>query len=132
MKVLIIGSNPSQKSPDETPFHKSTQSRTILDKWFDGWDVEFTFTNVSSTPTDNNRPLRVSEIRDNLPALRETIDSHRDHKIVTLGKTAERALNMLELDFFAAPHPSGCNRQLNDQEFVADMLCKLRKYLSGE
>lgn len=131
MKVLLLGSNPSEASPNKQPFHPSTKSRQILDRWFDGIETEMSFINIRDEKTPNNRPLRVSEIRDALPRLREKIDGW--DKIVALGKTASKALSMLgNVDYFEAPHPSGLNRFWNCSVQSSHMIQSIRDYVNGE
>ena len=57
------------------------------------------------------------------------MDDYFDHVFVGLGKTAQKALQMANVEFFSAPHPSGQNFQLNDSEFVADFLQRLEEYI---
>lgn len=73
----------------------------------------------------------MSEIKASLDRLRRNIEVDVvPDKIVALGKTAERALQMLGIEHFAMPHPSGLNRKLNDPEYVAEKINGLREYLS--
>lgn len=128
MKILIVGSNPSRKSADLTPFHPSTKSRQVLDQWFDGVEGEFTYINVVDQPTVDNKPLKMSDIKLVIPALDHKIKSHKADRIITVGKTATKALSMTEYDFLEAPHPSGLNRKLNDETYVKNMKDTLRRY----
>lgn len=138
-RVLFIGSNPSQKSNKTVPFWHDTKSRKTLDKWLSniGIPIEYIdFLNVSNKPTLNNRPLKTTEIHSCLQRLENDIVKHvRPDFIITLGKTAEKALVMMKLhetgyDFFAMPHPSGLNRQLNDPKFIEEKIKGLIEYMS--
>ena len=133
-KVLFVGSNPSQKSNSVTPFWHDAKSTKILSTWTSKLELEnviFCFANVSNFPTPDNRPLLVSEIKASLPILEHDIRFIiMPHKIVALGKTAEKALTLLRLDFYAMPHPSGLNRLLNDPAYVEEKIKGLKLYLN--
>lgn len=116
--VILVGSNPSSRSPNNTPFDPSVKSAKVLSAWIRGIDAEFLFMNVSDLKTDGNKPLSSSQIKESLPSLKEKLDSYPNARIVALGKTAEKALSALEVNFLALPHPSGMNRLLNDPETV--------------
>jgi uracil-DNA glycosylase len=132
MKILFIGSNPSAAAKTYNPFCKSTKSGQILGEWISKScpDEFHSACNISDNPTESNRPLTSKEIRDSLPRLLDKINTIRPDRIVTLGRTAERALTLLRFDFYAMPHPSGLNRQLNDPKFVEEKIKGLREYLS--
>lgn len=69
MKIMVVGSNPSNRSPDNSAFSVHTQSGKIIREWFS--DIEGVyFFNVLDEPTPNNRHLKISEIRAALPNLR--------------------------------------------------------------
>lgn len=91
------------------------------------------FENVSDQPTPGNRPLNISEIRANLQSLKMKLDLCIDNgfKIVTLGRTAEKAVKMLGMDHYSMPHPSGLNRQLNDKKFVEEKINGLKVFLES-
>jgi hypothetical protein len=127
ISVLIIGSNPSQKSPDTSAFHPSTKSRKIIDSWFKDIPVDISFTNVIDRPTEKNRPLTQNEIMSGLPALIDL--SKKYDKVVALGSSAGRAVDMGNIGHIKMPHPSGLNRQLNDGEWVRRKVLELTKYL---
>lgn len=134
MVVVFIGSNPSVKSASIIPFYRDTKSLKVIEGWFDKLGetpiTTIHFLNVSNAPTVNNRPLKVSEIKANLDNLNSDIEGLNPDKIVTLGRTAEKALTLLRREFYAMPHPSGLNRQLNDPTFVEEKISGLRVYLS--
>jgi len=130
MKVLLIGSNPSVKSPDNSEFHPDTRSRAVIDEWFkDIHDVSMSFINVVDYKKPGNKPLSVREIKESLPELKGKIEQYNEHKIVALGKTATKAMKLLTYDFLEAPHPSGLNRKLNDPEFVKSFIEDLTEYI---
>jgi uracil-DNA glycosylase len=131
MKVLFIGSNPSVKSATYNPFCPSTKSGKILNNWVNqtcsGKFVSYA--NISDNQTQANRPLSSTEIKENLPRLKDKITAINPWRIVALGKAAEKALTLLHCNFYAMPHPSGLNRQLNDPKFVEEKIKGLREYL---
>jgi uracil-DNA glycosylase len=93
--------------------------------------------NVSNQVTPGNRPLKTSEIKASLDRLERDITlGIRPDYIITLGKTAEKALVMMKLtetgyDYYAMPHPSGLNRQLNDPKFIQEKIKGLQNYLKS-
>lgn len=129
-KVLLLGSNPSEASPDISAFHSNTRSRIILDSWFSDIHANVSYANICDQRTPNNRPLRVSEIRECLPTLLDKINGF--DKIVALGKTSSKALELAKIRHFAAPHPSGLNRFWNDKVKAAHMVQSIRDYVCGE
>lgn len=137
-KVIVIGSNPSQRSASIVPFWYDAKSTKVLNKWMehvvcqhDGPVLESVhFGNVANIVTPNNRPLKVSEIKAALPRLDKLINVDvMPDKVIALGRTAEKALKMLGIEHFAMPHPSGLNRKLNDPVYVAEKLKGLSDYL---
>ena len=135
MKVIFVGSNPAWASTSSKAFDESTKSGRILRGWTSHLHGEFLFRylNVCDKPTPNNRPLKRSEIKENLPQLTKWIEASKFHstheiKLVALGKTAAIALTLLRLDFYEMPHPSGLNRLLNDPTYVADKIKGLQEY----
>lgn len=125
-KILFVGSNPSQRSKSTLPFWHDTKSMIVLDKWIDAIGCEsissLLFCNVSDLPTTNNRPLKISEIKSNLTVLQTKIEQMQPHKIIALGKTAEKALTLLHQSFYSMPHPSPVNRKLNDAKYVEEKI----------
>lgn len=131
--ILFLGSNPSQSSSSTLPFWEDSRSRKILDLWLSRIALDdrysIVFANVLDYPTDNNRPLKPSEIRSSLPELQLKISEVKPVKIVSLGKTASTALTLLRMEHFAMPHPSGLNRQLNDKNFVEEKVKGMTGYI---
>lgn len=134
--LILLGSNPSETSPDASPFHASTRSRVILDAWIDrlntlGWPLEITFLNVSNDKKSGNKPLTPAEIKAAVPALLERIKQYPDHKVVALGKAASLACKLTGVEFYEMPHPSGLNRLLNDPTYVEEKLKGLACFISN-
>lgn len=134
VNVLIVGSNPSNRSQDTSAFHLDTRSRKVLDNWFEtisreGLEIKKHFVNVTDKKTSDNRPLTKGEVEESLQTLRQKILEVGADKIVALGKTSSEALTRLEVAHHPMPHPSGLNRQLNDPNFVIQKIRGLEEYL---
>jgi uracil-DNA glycosylase len=131
--ILFLASNPSNSSSTTLPLWHDSRSRKILDQWLSKIKLDHPhsihFANVSDHPTENNRPLKMTEIRLNMDRLRSVIDDIAPTKIVALGKTANTALTLLRQNHLVMPHPSGMNRQLNDPKFVEEKIKELQSYL---
>lgn len=134
--ILFLGSNPSKSSSSTLPFWGDSKSRRILDLWLSEITLDscdsIIFANVTDRPTENNRALKMSEIRYSLLELQLKILEAGPTKIVSLGKAASTALTLLRVEHFAMPHPSGRNRQLNNKLFINLKLEQLRLYLSDQ
>ena len=131
-RVIFVGSNPSNASPDLSAFHESTKSSRILRDWIKEANVsEAVSVNVSDETTLNNRALTKSEIESLSYDLENKIRNHmtKDTKVVALGKTAAKALSFTGLKFFELPHPSGLNRLLNNQDFVKRKIQELKDFI---
>ena len=63
--------------------------------------------NVVDYTTPGNRPLKISEIKAAVPELLEKIKGYE--KIIALGNTASKALDIAGVKHFKMPHPSGRN-----------------------
>jgi uracil-DNA glycosylase len=130
MKILFVGSNPSTASPTSDPFNNATSSSRILTEWVKDLEGDKVHINVSNEKTEGNRPLKQSEIKASLGRLAEDISRIAPARIVALGKTATRALTLLQVPFFEMPHPSGMNRLLNDPKYVEEKIKRLTEFLS--
>lgn len=140
MKVLLIGSNPSQSSKSTKPFWYDSRSMKTITKWFDRMRVidpnfpaieSIHFANVANYATLNNKALTVTQIKAELPGLKDKIQEVAPDRVIALGKTAGKALGLLGIDFFDMPHPSGLNRQLNDPAFLEEKLNGLKNHLTS-
>lgn len=128
MKLVVVGSNPSQKSPDLSAFSPMTVSGKRVRTWFLSFP-EAIFVNVSDVPTAHNRPLKRSEIALCLDDLLTKIaDADR---IVAVGRTASIALTKLGVAHYMIPHPSGRNRLLNDPNYLKLQHRYLVEYLTN-
>lgn len=116
-RVVLVGSNPSQKSPDNTPFHPSTKSRQFVDKWFEDIPkITVMYRNLVDEKTKNNKQLRKSDIDiEDINYKFETFIK-QNSKIIACGKVAAMGLTMAGIEHFEMPHPSGLCRFWNDKE----------------
>lgn len=130
--ILFVGSNPSRASTTEAAFHGSTKSSKILTAWTENVRGIKMHVNVLNKKTENNRPLKTSEIQLNLDLLKSNIEGISPDHVVALGKTASKALTLLGIKHYEMPHPSGKNRKLNDKKFVAEKIKGLLEYVSQE
>ena len=130
--IVFVGSNPSVASGSNRPFDDDTKSYKILWGWINAAIPEpsVCYFNVSNEPTPNNRPLNASEIKECIPGLQIAMQNHS--KIVALGKTAHRALEMAGIPHLELSHPSGLNRKLNCPYYVNELISKLRDYAAGD
>ena len=134
-KVIFVGSNPSEKSPDLGAFHPKTQSGKRLQQWIEEAGIsEAVSLNISNSKTTKNKPLTTLEAADLSYDLENRIRNHMEAgtKVVALGNTAEFALSYTDLEFLSMPHPSGRNRKLNDKVYANEQLEKLKKYVKNE
>jgi uracil-DNA glycosylase len=134
-KVIFVGSNPSNASPDLSAFNENTRSGKILKEWINKADIgEVVSINVSDEKTIDNKALTKSEIESLSYDLENKVRHHmiQGAKVVALGNTAAQALGYTNLDFLKLPHPSGLNRQLNDEKFVEQKIQELKDFVHGK
>lgn len=134
--IVFLGSNPSKASSSIVPFWHDTKSTKVLKSWISQLTLSsydrVVYMNVVNQPTPNNRPLKVSEIKAALPSLSEHLANIGASHIVTVGKTAAKAMTLLRCKHHAMPHTSGLNRQLNDKNFVEEKIKRLGEYLASK
>ncbi len=134
-KVIFVGSNPSEASPDLSAFHPKTQSGKRLQEWIEQADIsEAVSLNVCWEKTSNNRALTIEEQEDLAYNLENRIRNHMEagSKVIALGKTAARTLSSTGLEFLEMPHPSRRNRKLNNPVYTNEQIKKLKKYIKNE
>lgn len=118
MRVLVVGMNPSARSPK-----KSNATFRKLNGWMSECGVTYysfcnTFDDISSaekSKVDFNRLIELS----------------RDYsKIIALGNFVSGALNTISVPHFKLPHPSPRNRLLNDREYEKFVVGQCKTYLT--
>jgi hypothetical protein len=114
IKILLIGSNPSNSSPDSSPFHPNTKSRKFIDKIFAGFSVELHYSNLFDYKTENNKPISKKELILNIEHIKQKFNNFPNTKIIALGRTSSDGLRLAGIDHFHLPHPSGLCRFWND------------------
>ena len=129
-KILLVGSNPSSKSPDCSAFHFKTKSRQFVDKWFenDFWYVRYD--NLVDFKTEKNKQLSTAQIRENLDWIIENMNewTKLGYKVVACGKIAAKGLTIAGIDHFEMPHPSGLCRFWNDKEAGEAKVKEMKKW----
>jgi uracil-DNA glycosylase len=132
MKVLFVGSNPGNASPDCSAFHPTSRSRIVLDSWLKGLEVKAAYINVYDEKTENNKPLSSRQIRDSVPSLQNKISMYDSYRIVAVGAAASKALKLAgAVDFLSIPHPSGRTRSYNDKNFTEQTVKTLISFIKG-
>lgn len=133
MRIVFLGSNPSNASPMDEAF-THCKSRKTLDKWIEKlglrvYDVDFM--NVSNTKTPNNRMLFSNEIEREVDRL---VDETYNKVTICLGTVAKKAMALVnkkaDRKYITLPHPSGRNPQANDSEWLDGILLEAKKALA--
>jgi len=127
--ILFVASNPSHLNRDPiTPFIGS-KSDPIFRRWANHLvpSGDYKVINVSDKVTPGNRALRKSEI--NMFDFSSKIMDNEPQKIIALGDTAARALDLVGADYFKLPHPSPLNRVLNNKVYLDAVLEECKKWL---
>jgi len=109
MKVLFVGSNPSEANlKTEQPFI-GTRSHKKLLQWIDWLGVEdYTLINAS----DKLGSVTLGDM--NFDRLQDSMIRH--DVVIALGRVAEKAVKTAgRKDYLYLPHPSPRNRVLNDK-----------------
>ena len=128
LKILFIGSNPSQKAESDEAFTSDTASGRIVRSWVEGISGTILFDNIVSQKTENNRPLNSNEMALATVSLLERINRINPDRLVALGKSAAKTLKKMKLNFLEMPHPSGLNRKLNDKIYVEEKIKALKAF----
>jgi hypothetical protein len=58
-------------------------------------------------------------------------EAQSDFKFIALGQAASQALDAFSVPHFTLPHPSGLNRQLNDNQMIIGKLQQAALYING-
>jgi hypothetical protein len=113
--IVIVGSNPSVKSPDLSAFHPSTKSRKFIDNIFKDTYLNLTYVNIIDVKLSGNKPISRSQIKSQLENIKLKFHGISNTKIITFGKSASYGLQLAEVPHFEMPHPSGLCRFWNDR-----------------
>jgi uracil-DNA glycosylase family 4 len=128
MRILFLGSNPSNKATSNEAFTVDTASGRTLKSWIQDIEGTIFIDNIVSQKTKNNRPLHQEEIARAQASLLKRIQEINPDRLVALGKSASNVLKNLNLKHFEMPHPSGRNRKLNDKSYVTEKINKLKLF----
>ena len=132
MTIVVLGSNPSSKSPDNSAFSTATKSGREVRSWFADYDI--VYMNIVDEPTINNKPLSIPQIQSAIPQLEQKLLSHKTTGIVLLGAAAVTASRMLRYRGLNVPtlqlaHPSGRCRTWNSADARMNRDCVIRTFL---
>jgi uracil-DNA glycosylase len=129
--ILVIGSNPASKSPDNSAFHIATASGRKVRSWLDDLHIDAHYINVSDKKTLANRSLTKKEIKNEISRLKVEIHLLKPDAIISVGKTAKYACDLLDVDSFYMPHPSGLSRFWNSEDESTEAVETLRRFIQG-
>jgi uracil-DNA glycosylase family 4 len=133
MKVIFVGSNPSNKNTDpDIPF-LGTKSHTVLMSWIKAMNVtDYELMNVWSRPTPKNRGLNAKEIKLGSTWLKTALGNLIvPYIVVALGKTAEKSCKLASINALTLPHPSPRNLLTNDKKMINLLLNSNRKTIES-
>lgn len=128
-QVLFIGDKPGKKNIDPRTAFVGTKSYKTLLSWICKMNLS-----INNVYLENSSDIvGINDFYDG-----DYIEYHTFYnsggvdKVVALGKKAEKFCIENNIQYFAMPHPSGLNRQLNDKEYVALKLKECEKYIKEE
>lgn len=128
--VVLVGSNPSTKSPDCSAFHPATKSRQFVDKWFEGTDYHLVYMNLVDKKTEGNKKLKISDIHiGHIQNKFKQYVKYEDCKIIGCGQTACTGLRKAKIEHFEMPHPSGLCRFWNDKEAAENKVKEMLEWI---
>jgi hypothetical protein len=113
-KVVVVGTNPSNKSTTTMPFDKSTKSGETVRSWFDGYLYGIAYRNLYNNYTKDNKLPQKSDCQESIRRLKEYRE--KGYKIVACGSFVSKLLTESNISHFSIPHPSGLCRFWNDKE----------------
>ena len=117
LKVVFVGDEPSRTNIDKTiPFVGARCFNTFI-SWVNKFDVDYYIVLNSHTKTDL---LKVKKL------VREGF------KVLAVGRKASDRLYKFDVKHEYIPHPSGLNRQLNDDRLSDLNLDNVFQYLYDE
>jgi uracil-DNA glycosylase len=120
MDLLVLGQNPARASKTGKPFIDTKSGERLLFWLYEAGVERCVLSNLSDMRTDNNKPLRSSEVR----SIAMSDDFKRKisvyQRIIAVGRQAEKALEFAksshklhDVKVLYIPHPSGLNRFYN-------------------
>lgn len=110
-RIVFVGLNPSEESPDNTAFHPITKSGKAVRSWLKDGNYIVKFVNITHHKNSStNKPIN-SKL--SMPAVIKFMEDC-NYKIITCGTVADTILKKNGIKHFAMPHP--LNRFWNDKE----------------
>jgi hypothetical protein len=110
-RIIIVGLNPSDESPDNSAFHTSTKSGKAVRMWLKDTACVVSFLNLSEKRNKDGFTKSGLSIPSAL-----LLYVAAGYKIVSCGAIVDEILTKYNLRHFAMPHPSGLNRFWNDKK----------------
>lgn len=127
--ILFIGPCPRTKNTDPNIPFAGTKSANVIMDWIyymNLYQYNLMFINVSNRI--NSKDFTVDEILTlHHITLPHTI--RLSYNIIAFGDQVSNVLKFDKIEHFKLPHPSGRNRQLNDQKFINNRLDLCKQYL---
>lgn len=120
MNLLIVGQNPGN-NPKAFKYKNHTIDR--LNQWADHLGVKhYGFVNCVSKRGD-------CKVKDaDFDLIQECVTPST--KVIALGSFAGACLDRINISYFRLPHPSPRNRQMNDKEYVQNVLNACKEYIN--
>lgn len=132
-RLLIVAQNPKHEKNVASPF-EDTQSGKVFNEWLERASIPREAVTVVNA-YDNVGPhtYRLSQIKKDTEKGRWESLVYNNPTIITLGRVAAEAINLTATRlnaqgrYFYLPHPSGLNRQLNDEKQISNIINQLRR-----
>lgn len=123
--IYFVADKPSKKNTRPTTPLVGTKSYKTFVNWLADMRIDITRVRLYN---QSDKPFDGSASR----FLNEGID-FGNVKVIALGKAAMEYLNDTGVsEYYALPHPSGLNRQLNDKQKLKETLSACEAYIYGK
>lgn len=126
-KVIILGLNPSDDSPDNSAFHPDTKSGKTVRVWIKDIEGHVVFRNIYTKKGKPTKSQVYAHLGGDL-----AIYQKLGWKIVACGTVVQDTLRKNSIPHFAIPHPSGLNRFWNDKQAGAAKIAELRTWIQNK
>ncbi len=121
-KILVVGHSPG--ATDIMKRKNGSPSLNRLNAWLDKCGVDiYSFSNLCA----HHAPvLKKSDIDETyIKSITQSYD-----KIIALGGFVSQYLSKININHYAAPHPSPRNRKFNDKSYEPKMISGLQTYIN--
>lgn len=125
--VVFVGDKPSSKNADPRVPFVGTKSYSRLLEWIDKMGID-----ISCIALANKDDFFIATQK--MVVFETKTMKYRlckNDKVVALGLAASKSLDSLGVGHFTLPHPSGLNRQLNNNKFVEQKLQECMRWLDA-